>query len=1020
MGDGDLLAQYINARGGLPRATSRPAPVRVGRPAPIRGGSGMQNILGPSNIGPSPRIAAQHHGGGGGFFHDIGQGLHDIKAGVSSGINWTGNKINLAGHDISAMPAGAAHGIETIMRDQAKFEKEHLGIPAWASSPAAAIQTAFGHPINTSGGYKSGDLAKVAAKQTWDSVRHPLRDPFQGILTAAAIASLGAGAVARAGAAADAASAASRLGEAGDAASLASRAGEGVKAFVKTPTMPNRIIKVPVTVGGKTKFEDAQFIASQRPLARAFQELHDKIVERALNTRIGKENPGPIEKYAAKRVGYTAQEIGRNAQRMRSISPQMLSRIKDFGNGLSKDEGNLALFLRSANVMSHEARDFWGKAVEHSEYPGEAQRLFEISHDLLDKGVLKVIRGKVEINAKDFPKLKEIDSLVKRSQSTREGIINRFNLMSPESMRERIDLVPTIMRSEVVRGADGVQHGQGYTDLALSKGQMARYPRSANNPVTGLARSFIRKTIHATGEGVEQGLIPKNTLKGVARSEQEALNLLTKNETRTMITKYGSSTRQAGDEVLVAKPGSKIGKIGSAVRETLGQQESTIAEAEHKAGLATGIQRFLHDMLPHTDETSDIGKQWQAAQKIGTTAPKGYVWVSKHLVGDLARSIAPRSGIGKFADNINSVVTGMTVYFKLSHVPQRFMTDATTGVLGGSLLSPTSLRFATQLYKDLGGEDSGVLSRIQRAAQATGVHGYSALPHEGEGIAGKFASSGANAYARVVDSPFRFVNLAHEAYKAGIRTPQEFEKMLKYAENPLKKGMSAADKQKYQQVLGRTNRVSMMYDGMTARERATIARGLWFYPWTKAAFRYAGHVAAEHPVVSAGLAATGKQGEAQQKKYLGALPDFAQGLIPLDGGKETSNAGILTPFNTVGTMMNTASGRESLMQNLNPAAAAALALGTGLNSFGQVKGSKVGNALSDLVSPTPEFSILNDYLHAKSAERKSRMFPHKPSEDFFTRLLLGPSFPRKTNRSALHKEYRKEHPIPGSYQITIP
>ena len=250
------------------------------------------------------------------------------------------------------------------------------------------------------------------------------------------------------------------------------------------------------------------------------------------------------------------------------------------------------------------------------------------------------------------------------------------------------------------------------------------------------------------------------------------------------------------------------------------------------------------------------------------------------------------------------------------------------------------------------------------------------------------------------------MNLAHEARKAGINTPAEFKKMLKFAADPSKR-IKIGDAQKYTQVLNRSNRVSMMYDGLTPKERAVVSRSIWFYPWMKAATRYGGHVAVEHPVVAGVGANVGREGRKFQSQQLGALPGFGLGYIPVEGGHMTSSAGWLEPFNTTGQTLQAAAHPSQVAGNLNPVTSAAASL-IGLG------GSQPGGPLADLGAPLPEYSILKDYLDRKSAERKTHLFPHSPNQDWLTRFGVGPSYPRVTNKKTLHKDART-----GGYDIHV-
>jgi hypothetical protein len=1042
----------------------------------------------------TPAVKPEHHGGGfsfGGMLHDVGHPF------VSAGHHIT-HYSDLAAHDIEAMPTGLLVAGKAISHDSTKaiatVEKK-LGV-----NPTAYERRQM------KGGYQLDNLGKQMAKQTYESVRHPGRDPFETLLTALMVVSAGAGAVGRIGASASA------LGA--EDASVAARLGAAGKALTHAPKQPFRIIHVPHVKDGKIVKEPIQFSNSERSLGRAIQGLHDKLVQRTLDKNAGQfvEKKGPALRYAHMRTGKAYEEMQRRAENIRAVLSGKLGKLseaKSIGR-LNSLDANFALFLRSANVLPEEAMHFLVDAAHDSPFPEEANRFAQSAARLHDMGVLKKQGRWTRVNAKLHPELAKVDKLLREGQNTRESLIKRFGLMPSEALHQRLNLVAETMGSEsardggilppipkgmrrlyrgegenfisykdqgiipdgsashyfstdrtfakahdtggglhyvdvpvgiakdyrsgagtyelpdtiaakmkkVPREGTGIRTGENYTDLGLSKKQMVRYPRAVGSPISGLPKSPIKK-VTATGEGIRQGLIPDNTLAGAARSLREMRNYQAKFEHRMGLGRYGSDVKIHHSDLLEADPSHpRWGKVTQAIRQAAGSEESTVHTLEDEGRMAA-LQAHLDEMSPHQLEGHEFNRPWQHGQELGTSAPEGYKWVPHEIADPATRSAAPRSFIGKQFNNINSAVTAATVYLKISHIPQRLATDATTSIFSGSLFSPKSLRLAMQMRKELGE------ATYENAVQLTGVHGYIAMPHEensfasrtamhGIKVKGRTVAPGAEWYAHVIDSPFRWLNLTHEARLRGLTTSGDIKKMMKWAENP---NLHAKNANLYNQILMRTNRTSMMYDGLTPRERATVARALWFYPWTKAAVRFGGHVAIEHPIKAGVAANLGLKGRKEQKKVFGALPSFGYGYTPIGG--RISGLGSLSPFNTVGQSLDLASGAENLSQNANPATAAALSLATGLNNFGEVGGGRIHNALTAMVQPMPEFSILHDYLDSKGAGSKTRIFPHNPSEDFLTRFLVGPPYPRKYRKKNLHRAYKREHPVPG-YDIHIP
>lgn len=878
--------------------------------------------------------------------------------------HWVGAKADLAAHDIEAMPAGFAATGEGIGKDI-----------------AAA----------THGNYSFKNTRRIGKgmlESSLESLEHPLRDPFQTLLTVGAVAAPVAGTAARLGAAAKAASAADEAGVLGRVADVG-------KALATKPRMPERFLNVPKIVG---KDENAviahtpvQLQAAQAPLARAGQALHDKVIQRSLDRNVSAAHPTPLARYANRRVGKSFNEAARIGQRVRTVPVEMLERAgRHFDKGVPKSVGQLAMFLRSANVTGDEAAAFWKEQAAAGEDTGKLAKAAQRVHDL---GLLRIgDDGRIAINDEKYPALGKADALLRENQGTREGIIKRGKLMSPEGLQTRKNLVAETMHSEAARNpTTGVREGQGYTPLRTSEKRGFQTPIArGRQPVIPQAKPFsVGK--EATGAGVREGKVPDNTTAGVANATREALRYMGTVEHRGMVARVGSDIKRTGDDVLVADPkAAKLGKLAASDEQLLGRQRSTvntISEEEH-AGLAKAMKEKLIDAIPGLGDNFAANKE----AELGTTAPLGYKWVPRQMLGDLTRSSTARGSVEKAMNDVNSAVTAMTVYFKLSHIPQRGLTNATTSAVSGALFSPKSLHAAITMRKALGDED------FAKASAATGTHGYLALPHEGTSAIAKRASRGASFYAHRIDAPFRFLNLVHEARKAGIDTPDDFRQLVAHASNPAKLTP------KEREVLGRANRVSMMYDGLGENEQRRLARVLWFYPWTKAATRYVGHTIAEHPLKAAVGGQLGRQGVQVQGQRLGPLPSFEYGLLPLGGGR-TSEPGSLLPFTTTANVAGLIARPGTTLQQANPAYSALLTALAGVNQFGEHTNSPIGDAASELFSPTPEAQILSSYRHPT---KPTQIFTNTPLSEL-ARSLGGPSVPRKTNKAALNKSAAKQH-----------
>ncbi|HEX5247807.1 MAG TPA: hypothetical protein VFW41_11830 [Gaiellaceae bacterium] len=999
--------------------------------------SGSPSSSSSSGFWKGAAAPAKPSGGGGG----VGGLLGSIGHVLGAGAHWTASKADLAAHDLVAMPGGAVTALDTAV------------VQPWKN----ALTT--GHPYAHGAGQKIDALTQQVAQSTVAPLAHPLRDPFQTLLTVAPAAN----AVGRAGMAGAAAADAARTGDLAGAA----------KALVARPQLGPRILQVPKLVAtgeepAQLAHEPVQLVASQAPLLRLFQAAHDKLVQASLDRNATTANPSALANYAMRRVGKATSETARTAQRTQLIPTQMLERAgSSFDKGVSTPAGQLAVFLRSNQVLPDEAAAYWKDQAARGVNPGQTAKLAKLASQVHAQGMLRLDpAGKVEVNAEAFPKLAATDALTGENQATRAAIVKEHGLMTPAGMQGRLDLVgrviaggqhgdlpalPVTESSELgstvrvigqqadgkltgitpaesgaeargtvfyprwnrvqtlplsqlehpqgtgIIGGENALPGEGYTPLKTSVKQLPQTGIARSRvPVIGKVRGFIGAK-PATGVGVAKGLVPDKTTAGVARAAREALRYLGTVQHRGLVARYGSDVRRTGEDVLVADPAAEhyATEISASTNELLGRTQSTlntISEAEHQ-GLAQAMRAKLEEAIPGLRDNFAADQEAQ----LGTPAPEGYKWVPRQALGELVKDATPRTAITKRINDVNSAVTAATVYFKLSHIPQRLTTNATTSAISGALFSPASLRAAMQMRSALSDRE------YAEAVAASGTHGYMALPHEGTSQIAGFASRGANFYAHRIDSPFRFLNFVHEARKAGFGTPDKFRALIDFAKSP---DASAADAATMTQVLRRSNRVSMMYDGLGQNEQRILARGLWFYPWTKAAVRFAGHTIAEHPVKAYIGGQLGQLGEQRQNDLLGALPSYEYGLVPFGGGANpmTSDLAVMTPFGTAGNVAELLARPGGLIGNLNPVYGAGLTAISGVNQYGDKTTTPIGDAASQLFSPTPEAQILSAYMH----QPKPTQIFHKTPKSQAVRALGGPSVPRRTNRAALAKAAARE------------
>lgn len=541
-------------------------------------------------------------------------------------------------------------------------------------------------------------------------------------------------------------------------------------------------------------------------------------------------------------------------------------------------------------------------------------------------------------------------------------------------------------------GGESARPGRGFVTLKTSE----KAPRKgtatvARGPVIGKARSFIpAKT--ATYSGLEKGLVPDNTTGLVETHMRDAQRYVARTRHAAKLVRTGSDLRRTTRDILVRDERVPASEIKPETKQLLGTERSTLNTVPEEATPKT-LAEHAQELVPGLRDKFSRDE----AQPVGQLAPKGYKWVDRNALGDLGEPVTPRGKPAKLADTINSGVTAMTVYFKPGHLATRTFTNAVTNIIQGSA-RPDEVAKSFQLWHALTDDERSA------ALAAGGQHGIEALPHEGTGRVSKVAGTGARWWAHRIDSPFRFNAVAYEARKAGINTPAEFRSFLHDLEH--QDGLSASRVAQVDWVAKRANRASIMYDGLNAAEKRYLARAFWFFPWVKGATRFAGHTVAEHPVKAAALAVAGQRGRQQQLSALGPVPSYEQGLIPLGGGARprTTDLTTFTPYGSAADVLEAAARPSNVSGFLNPTYGALLTGLTGVNSSGNKTKSPIGDAASELFSPTPEAQIISALMHRPSDARLFRKTPGSQA----ARALFGPAAPRRVNRAVLNTAAARE------------
>jgi hypothetical protein len=935
-----------------------------------------------AKAGSDGSTAAPAQKGGGGILGSLGRLGHFVA-----------QKAELAGHDLKAMPGGIVAVNEALVHDIAHGPGSPFAKPGAKS-----------HLL---------PIAEGMGKQTVQSVEHPLRDPFATALTVLP--------------------ATHGLGKAADIAGVVSH--------------EPRLISM-----GDAK---VPLYASKNPAVRLVQQGYDKIIQKALDTQAANAKTGAatgkptdlLARHAAKRVGGSLSETARRQHAMAGSTANLVEsqakQLSPLGGHVPGTGGvrmrkleEAALRLTSENNTPAEAAQFHLRQAGEGVSPKQNTQMAKLYQALHAKGWLtQDEQGNVIVDAAKHPQLAKADAAVAQAQDEADKIAAEHGLMTPEGLQARINgpariragghfndaaapaaakesaqleqagqlsLAPRTPGEAVgsgIVGGETARPGRGYVSHQTESGKLpGGHIASSPGPVIGEAKSYISKTKRFTGKNLRSGIVPDNTSQLVADQLHRAVRYSNTAKFRDAVAKTGSDLKRSDREVLIRLPGET--QNPAEVRAAAGKAESTLNTIPEPESNPGSLRDHIENLVPGLKDSFAEDE----AQAVGAKAPAGTKWVDRKVLGDMGE-LAPQVDhfAGKLANRINSAVTAATVYFKPGHVATRVLTNASANVLQGSG-GPLGIARSVRLWHDLSPEEQ------QKALLGAGQHSFQALPAKGEDVVARTARTGAKWWATHADAPFRFNSIAYEARKAGFDTTDKFREFLHQAETGETsdgKQLNAAQHAKVDWVGKRANREAIAYDRLNHFEKRVVTKLFWFYPWTKGATQFLGNTLLEHPYKSGALGAAGVQGREQQANELGQVPSYEFGLIPLGGGSrpESTDFSTFSPFSTPGDLASLPA-VGALADQLNPAYGAAVQFATRTNQYGQRSKNPVGDAVSQLFSPTPEAQILSAY-QGRHQDQSQRMF-EKTWLSQLERALGGPSLPRRVNKSALAKAAARE------------
>ena len=375
--------------------------------------------------------------------------------------------------------------------------------------------------------------------------------------------------------------------------------------------------------------------------------------------------------------------------------------------------------------------------------------------------------------------------------------------------------------------------------------------------------------------------------------------------------------------------------------------------------------------------------------------------------------------ISKAFDAINDGQKAALLYLKPAYIVPNALGNVALAMVHQGFLAPRNITVAAKVVRDTDAKTVATLKALSGA-------GHASVLGEGGGAFKAFQhviNKGAAFYGKIVDDPIRFTAMVHELHAAGYDTPLKIQKLVHAAEDDVKHGENAEKLR--QELLGagqRANDSMINYERLGPGEQNILRRLIFFYPWVKGSARYTAKMFIDHPTVAYGTSPVSRVGAQWEQQELGDEPSYAEGLIPLEGGKRVINPSSASVTGQTGQLLeildNIFSSHPksdlSIMQNLSPTDAMFNSAFTGNTTI--PTGTNVPwyqRGLSEAFGGWPLETLLKG-LAGGFPNKPGRLYPQNSAEQAFGQWgVLGSMWPRDINRGRLNlSAYNEKHPIP--------
>jgi hypothetical protein len=715
-------------------------------------------------------------------------------------------------------------------------------------------------------GFETPHIAKQTATGTWESIRHPGRDPSATLLTGLAALSAGAGAASRVAAASDAL----RAGEGVSGAAL--RAGHRGGSLLHRPE-PGTVEIAP----GIHK------LLSRNALRRQVQKAQAGRVRRAVEE--GREAPQHGSRLGRK-IGdelSAHSTVGRELRAQRRVESDLsnththelhhalrgLNRGEHSAIGVVGVEGKVALEKPSEVIARHVATHERFIEELRAEIPkkrGKArQELARAIRQNEDHVRNLFVAGKALENPSD--KLTHAIAVTHRvANETELESVKRGLLDAGQASGRRAKI------AELYGRTGGAPEGSFY--FPLSKAYTEAFRRGSKPkpyqpalPETGLGKPTPGRYMPGrghefTGRSVKLGGLSPRVGEHVADVASRRHRLFSAQDFHKRLREHATDEKVSESQI----PIRETARVSDELKRVLSKAEERSLLGE-EPGLSEVEAQEIAQAVVARDIEHEGATKHHGSIPVGTRL-KGVKWVDKRLVKDV-EAMGPRSGLGEVVDAVSRPFRFAYIYARPAYILNKLGNWTMLAVTEGARF-PQVIRDAQLAESKLGGE---LLAKIDAGVGQSRTASYLATRSR----AGKLTHDVQSFWQRITDQTERRAAFFGEARRGGYTDEAGWKELLTSDAPEIS--------QKRIEVFRRARKNIVDFDSMTPAEQEA-ARLVFVYPWLTRGSAWAVHATLEHPAKVATLA---NLGEATHKDLLGGLsfPSWLEGVIPLHIGGKT-------------------------------------------------------------------------------------------------------------------------------------